>query len=89
MHVCACITGVIVGVILRYGVSGTEPEVFHLAEERSNCSVSNHTSEGLFEVGQNIQINTKGDNFLCSVSGKVFSDSEGNAIRSRVRQGGC
>lgn len=67
------------GVVLNYGIKGTVPEEFDLAE--NNCSME----ERYFSVGQAIQVNTKSDNFLCSVSGKVFKDAKGNSIRSTVR----
>jgi hypothetical protein len=76
-------TGVLVGVILRYAIPGDQPDEYFLAELSENCS----NLSSVFEVGQTIQINTRTDNFTCSVSGKVFKDDQGNAIRSTVREG--
>lgn len=85
MYVCAIIlslhSGVLIGVALRFGISGSEPQEYFLAELRDNCT---NLSEGIFEVGETIQINTRKDNFTCSVSGKVFQDDRGDPIRSTV-----
>lgn len=78
---CPCSSlGVIIGIILRYGINGSEHREFYLAEVRDNCSNASDS----FEVGETIQINTLKDNFTCSVSGKVFQDEEGAPIRTTV-----
>ena len=74
-------TGVLVGLLLRYAFKGDEPTQYHLVQVLDGPS---DCSESTFGVGEKIQLNTRGDNFLCSVSGKVFRDNKGNFIRSTV-----
>lgn len=83
-----CLAGVIVGILLRFGLPSSQLAEFIFARKYDNESCS----EGdVLEIGELIQIsswNTEagggGDSFLCSVAGKAFRDQQGNYIRQTV-----
>ena len=66
--------------IFRFAIPGNQPREFSLVESREACEINSPE----FAVGDTIQVSTKEDNFMCSITGKVFKDEEGNPIRSTV-----
>ena len=78
-----CLLGVLVGVVLRYVVSNGSTEKFYLAVDGDQCSESQPNRQ--FQVGDNVVLSTEGgDEFYCSVSGRVFKSVNGDAIESAV-----
>ena len=88
------IAGVIIGILLRFGLPGSffctdSSAEFIFSRQFVN---SKSCAEGdVLEIGEVIQISSHnadsggGDSFLCAVEGKVFRDQEGNYIRETVR----
>ena len=87
------LAGVIVGILLRFGLPDSTIAEFIFARK----FIANNTcGEGdLLEIGEIIQVSSynaetgDGDIFLCSVTGKVFRDQEGNYIRHTVSSKGA
>ena len=73
------------GILLRYGLPETELAQFIFSRRYTNTSCSQE-----LEIGEIIQLSSwnsgagEGDSFLCSVTGKVFRDEQGNYIRQTV-----
>ncbi len=80
---CKSCLGVLVGVVLRYVVPNSKAEQFYLAVDGDQCSESLPNRQ--FQVGDNIVLSTEGgEDFYCSVSGRVFKSVDGDAIESAV-----
>ena len=88
------IAGVIIGILLRFGLPGSflcndEPVEFIFSQSIAN-GVEKCAEGHVLEIGENIQISSHnaatggGDSFTCTVDGKVFRDQEGNYIRETV-----
>ena len=74
-------TGVIVGVILRYVFPNGSSKQFFLASDGDQCNESMITQQ--FQVGDNLRLSTNGgDEFICSISGKVFRSTNGDTIEN-------
>ena len=80
--------GILVGILLRYGIPGPPPKQFIFSKVFSNETC--HEDEEL-QVGRLIQISSwnsndsrGGDTFLASIVGKVFRAQQGNYIRDTV-----
>ena len=87
------IAGVIIGILLRFGLPNSFLCTDSSAEFLFSRSFDNSKAcaEGdVLEIGEIIQISSynagtgDGDSFLCAVEGKVFRDQEGNYIRETV-----
>lgn len=85
---CAICAGVLVGILLRYGLPTSRLTQFIFSRGYDNYTCSEDYE---LEIGEIIQVSSwnanlteGGDSFLCSVVGKVFRDEEGNYIRQTV-----
>ena len=73
-------SGVIIGVILHYGFPSSSTKKFYLATDEE-CN--NDTDK--FQVADRLLLSTQGDEFICTVDGKVFKNNKGDRIEQSVR----
>lgn len=78
--------GVLIGVLVQYGVPGSEQKQFIFSRRREeNCS-----RHDILQISETVIVSSwnadsgEGDSFLCSVAGKAFQDQQGNYIRQTV-----
>lgn len=74
----AMLYGVIIGVILHYGFPSSSTKKFYLATDEE-C---NDTEK--FQVADRLLLSTEGDEFICTVDGKVFKNNKGDRIEQSL-----
>ena len=75
------VTGISVGVVLRYIIPPSSTREFYLVSQ--SCNESEIGEE--FKIGDNVVLLTQGgDDFHCSISSKVFKSSSGDRVEQTV-----
>ena len=84
---CVNYVGILVGILLRFGLPDSEDAQFIFSRRFSNETCS---KDHELQIGETIRLSShgadsgNGDSFLCSITGKAFRDQEGNYIRQTV-----